>query len=66
VQFTTPYDQAFYNQEYRRVFVFMEYIVHLRRNLMRRASNFWLGKLNFYNGDPVQAAMACSLILSPS
>jgi hypothetical protein len=26
---------------------------------------FWLGKLNFFNGDPVQAEMVRSFILSP-
>jgi hypothetical protein len=65
VQFTTPYGQAFYNQEYRRVFVYMEYIGFLRRNPDAAGFNFWLGKLNFFNGDPFQAEMVRSFILSP-
>ena len=65
VQFTTTYGQAFYNQEYRRVFVYMEYIGYLRRNPDAAGFNFWLGKLNFYNGDPFQAEMVRSFILSP-
>ena len=65
VQFTTTYGQAFYNQEYRRVFVFMEYIGYLRRNPDAPGFNFCLGKLNFYNGDPFQAEMVRSFILSP-
>ena len=65
VQFTTTYGQAFYNQEYRRVFVYMEYIGYLRRNMDSAGFNFWLGKLNFYNGDPFQAEMVRSFILSP-
>ena len=65
VQFTTTYGQAFYNQEYRRVFVFMEYIGYLRRNPDAAGFNFWLGKLNFYGGDPFQAEMVRSFILSP-
>ena len=65
VQFTTPYGQAFYNQEYRRLFVYLEYIGYLRRNPDAPGFVFWLGKLNFYNGDPFQAEMVRSFILSP-
>ena len=61
----TTYGQAFYNQELRRVFVFMEYIGYLRRNPDTAGYVFWLGKLNFYNGDPFQAEMVRSFILSP-
>jgi hypothetical protein len=65
VQFTTTYGQAFTNQEYRRVFVFMEYVGYLRRNPDAAGFVFWLGKLNFYNGDPFQAEMVRSFILAP-
>ena len=65
VLFTTTYGQAFYNQENRRVFVFMEYVGYLRRNPDAAGFIFWLGKLNFYNGDPFQAEMVRSFILSP-
>ena len=65
VQFTTTYGQAFYNQEYRRVFVYMEYVGYLRRNPDAAGFIFWLGKLNFYNGDPFQAEMVRAFILSP-
>jgi len=65
VQFTTPYGQAFYNQEYRRVFVYMEYVGYLRRNPDAAGFNFWLGKLNQFNGDPFAAEMVRSFILSP-
>jgi len=65
VQFTTTYGQAFYNQEYRRVFVYMEYVGYLRRNPDAAGFNHWLGKMNFYNGDPFQAEMVRSFILSP-
>jgi hypothetical protein len=65
VQSTTTYGQAFSTQEYRRVFVFMEYIGYLRRNPDTAGFVFWLGKLNFYNGDPFQAEMVRSFILSP-
>jgi len=65
VQFTTPYGQAFFNQELRRVFVYMEYVGYLRRNPDTAGFNHWLGKLNQYNGDPFQAEMVRSFILSP-
>ena len=65
VQFTTTYGQAFSNQENRRVFVFMEYVGYLRRNPDAAGFIFWLGKLNFYNGDPFQAEMVRSFILAP-
>jgi uncharacterized protein DUF4214 len=65
VQFTTPYGQAFINQENRRLFVYLEYAGYLRRNPDAAGFIFWLGKLNFYNGDPFQAEMVRSFILSP-
>jgi hypothetical protein len=65
VQFTTPYGQAFINQENRRLFVYMEYVGYLRRNPDAAGFIHWLGKLNFFNGDPFQAEMVRSFILSP-
>jgi hypothetical protein len=65
VQSTTPYGQAFINQENRRLFVYLEYVGYLRRNPDAAGFVFWLGKLNFYNGDPFQAEMVRSFILSP-
>jgi hypothetical protein len=65
VQFTTAYGQAFINQENRRLFVYLEYIGYLRRNPDAAGFVFWLGKLNFFNGDPIQSEMVRSFILSP-
>jgi CSLREA domain-containing protein len=65
VQSTTTYGQAFINQENRRLFVYLEYIGYMRRNPDTAGFVFWLGKLNFYNGDPFQAEMVRSFILSP-
>ena len=65
VQFTTTYGHAFYDQEFRRVFVYMEYVGYLRRNPDQAGFVFWLGKLNFYNGDPFQAELVRAFILSP-
>ena len=65
VQFTTTYGHAFINQENSRVFVFMEYVGYLRRNPDQAGYVFWLGKLNFYGGDPFLAEMVRSFILAP-
>jgi CSLREA domain-containing protein len=65
VQFTTPYGQAFVNQENRRVFVFMEYVGYLRRNPDAAGFVFWLAKLNTHDGDPFAAEMVRAFILSP-
>ncbi|HVQ39695.1 MAG TPA: DUF4214 domain-containing protein, partial [Pyrinomonadaceae bacterium] len=65
VQFTTTYGQAFITQENNRLFVYLEYIGYLRRNPDQAGFVFWLGKLNQYNGDPFQAEMVRSFILSP-
>jgi hypothetical protein len=65
VQYTTTYGHAFINQENSRVFVFMEYVGYLRRNPDQAGYVFWLGKLNFYGGDPFQAEMVRSFILAP-
>jgi hypothetical protein len=65
VQVTTSYGQAFNEQELKRVFVYMEYVGYLRRNPDAAGFVFWLGKLNQYHGDPFQAEMVRSFILSP-
>ena len=65
VQFTTTYGQAFINQENRRMFVYLEYIGYLRRNPDTAGFVFWLGQVEQFNGDPVQAEMLPSFILSP-
>jgi hypothetical protein len=63
-QFTTTYGQAFYNSEFNRAFVQMEYFGYLRRDPDAAGYVFWLGKLNFY-GNFVDAEMVLSCILSP-
>jgi hypothetical protein len=65
VEFTSTFGRAFYEQEYRRVFVYMEYVGYLRRNPDPAGFNFWLNKLNQANGDPFQAEMVKSFIMSP-
>ncbi|HEX8286252.1 MAG TPA: Calx-beta domain-containing protein [Pyrinomonadaceae bacterium] len=56
---------ALVQAEFRRAFVLMQYYGYLRRNpddspepgLNFGGWNFWLGKLNEFNGDPVRAQM---------
>jgi cytochrome c peroxidase len=63
-QFTTSYGQAFYNLEFNRAFVQMEYFGYLRRDPDAAGYAFWLGKLNLY-GNYLDAEMVKSFIVSP-
>jgi hypothetical protein len=63
-QFTTSYGQAFYNAEFNRAFVQMEYFGYLRRDPDQAGYTHWLDKLNQY-GDFLSAEMVLSFILSP-
>jgi hypothetical protein len=62
--FNTTYGQAFYNQEFDDVFVFMEYIGYLRRNPDQGGFDFWRGKLKQY-GNWSDAEMVLAFIRSP-
>jgi hypothetical protein len=63
--FTTPYGEAFYNQQFNPGFVQMEYFGYMRRDPDELGYTFWLGKLNFYGGNFVQADMVLAFISSP-
>jgi hypothetical protein len=63
-QFTTSYGQTFYNSEFNRAFVQMEYFGYLRRDIDAPGYEHWLDKLNFY-GNFVSSEMVLSFILSP-
>jgi hypothetical protein len=65
VQNTTTYGLAFINQEFTRAFVFTEYVGYLRRNPDTPGFNFWVNKLNQFNGDPFLAQMVRAFINSP-
>ncbi len=64
--------EALQQQELRRAFVLMQYYGYLRRNpddapepgLNFGGWNFWLGKLNEFNGDFVRAEMVKAFITS--
>ncbi|HEX5701912.1 MAG TPA: CHRD domain-containing protein [Pyrinomonadaceae bacterium] len=58
-------ESAFLKQnEFRRAFVLMEYFGYLRRDPDTAGYNFWLTKLNSFNGDFVKAEMVKAFITS--
>src|SRR5207237_10354228 len=63
-QFTTTYGQAFYNSEFNRAFVQMEYFGYLRRDPDAPGYAHWLDKLNCY-GDFVSSEMVLYFIVTP-
>jgi len=54
----------FYNAEYNRAFVEMEYFGYLRRDPDAAGFTFWLGKLNEFGGDFRRAEMVKAFIVS--
>ena len=64
-QFTTTYGQAFYNSEFNRAFVLLEYFGYMKRDPDEGGYAFWLGKLNTFGGNFVNAEMVLAFITSP-
>jgi hypothetical protein len=64
-QFTTTYGQAFYEQQFTRAFVQLEYFGYMKRDPDEAGYAFWLGKLNQFGGDFVAAEMVLAFISSP-
>ena len=64
-QFNTTYGQAFYNAESNRAFVLLEYFGYMKRDPDDAGYAFWLGKLNQFNGNFVNAEMVLAFISSP-
>ena len=64
-QFTTTYGQAFYNNEFNRAFVQLEYFGYMKRDPDDACYAFWLGKLNQFGGNFVNAEMVLAFISSP-
>ena len=50
--------------EFRRAFVLMQYFGYLRRDPDAGGFNFWLSKLNDFNGDYIRAEMVKAFISS--
>ncbi len=63
-QFTTTYGHAFYDQQFNRAFVQLEYFGYLRRDPDVAGYAFWLGKLNLF-GNYLDAEMVKAFITSP-
>ena len=57
-------DRDFHNLESSRAFVLMQYFGYLRRDPDEPGFNFWLDKLNAFNGNFVQAEMVKAFIES--
>ncbi len=55
---------AFKKEEFNRAFVLMEYFGYLRRQEDFNGFNFWLNKLNSFNGDFIKAEMVKAFISS--
>jgi uncharacterized protein (TIGR03118 family) len=55
---------AFAQNEMNKAFVTMEYFGYLRRDPDTAGFNFWLGKLNSFNGNFIQAEMVKAFISS--
>jgi hypothetical protein len=55
---------AFAQAEFNRAFVTMEYFGYLRRDPDTSGFNFWLGKLNQFNGNYLNAEMVKAFITS--
>jgi hypothetical protein len=55
---------SFGQAEFTRSFVLMEYFGYLRRNPDTAGFNFWLNKLNQFNGNYIAAEMVKAFILS--
>jgi uncharacterized delta-60 repeat protein len=64
-QFTTTYGQAFYDQQFTRAFVQLEYFGYMKRDPDEAGYAFWLGKLNSFAGDFVKSEMVLAFISSP-
>lgn len=61
--FETRYGRAFYDAEYNRAFVQMQYFGYLRRDADQAGFDFWLAKLNRF-GNYLDAEMVRSFILA--
>lgn len=62
-EFTTSYGRRFYEAEFNRAFVLMQYFGYLRREPDRDGYDFWLAKLDRF-GNFIDAEMVRSFILA--
>ena len=64
VLFNVTLNQAFAAAEFNRTFVTMEYFGYLRRDPDAPGFNFWLNKLNSFNGNFIDAEMVKAFLSS--
>jgi Domain of unknown function (DUF4214) len=64
-QFTTSYGQAFFEQQFTRAFVQLEYFGYMKRDPDEAGYAFWLGKVNSFGGDFIASEMVLAFISSP-
>ena len=64
-EFTTGYGASFWSLESRRAFVLMEYFGYMKRDPDEAGYAFWLGKLDKFRGNFVNAEMVLAFISSP-
>jgi hypothetical protein len=57
-------DVDFFNSEFNRAFVLMQYLGYLRRDPDEAGFTFWLNKLNSFGGDFRKAEMVKAFIFS--
>jgi hypothetical protein len=65
VMLQTRYGRLFYEQQSNPGFVQMEYFGYMKRDPDDAGYAFWLGKLNQYGGNFVDAQMVMAFVLSP-
>jgi hypothetical protein len=63
-QFTTEYGHTFYDRQFNRAFVALEYFGYMKRDPDEGGYAFWLGKLNQYPSF-LEAEMVLAFISSP-
>jgi hypothetical protein len=64
ITFTNTYSKAFYDREFNPAFVVLQYFGYLQRDPDEAGRQFWLDKLNQFNGDFLKAEMVRSFIIS--
>jgi len=63
--FATSYGQAFHTSQLSEAFVQMEYFGYLKRDPDDDGYRFWLGKLNSFGANFLDAEMTLAFITSP-
>lgn len=57
-------DRTLFDAEFRRAFVYMQYVGYLRRDPDQSGFNYWLNKLNEHDGNYISGEMVRSFLVS--